>query len=366
MCALRTEAGEDKSLDSALERAAERLGAARFPVFGGLYTDISGASAALDLAEKLGGAVDHAGSEGIARTARVMRETGATPASYGEVRNRADTIVVIGDKPLSDPALLDALLPDAKGLPRPGDNERELLLLGTAKRKARKGVRTTIVDGKASLPELVALLAASVREGRFDLRDAALRRKLEKAGARLRDSAFAVFVYDPAELAEPVLHTVLEMVRHLVKTTRAATLSLAAPGNGEGVNLCSTWTCGLPLRTSFAREVPQNDMWAYETTRLVKSGEADVLVWIDALDGAEAERPNGAPAIVLSSRPVRARRGDIVIEVASAGADHDAAQYLPQIAGIGLVKASKADKAKPSVAEILNRIAALIDAKGAA
>lgn len=363
-------------MDSALERAAERLALARFPVFGGLYTDITGASAALALAERLGGAVDHAGSEGIARAARLMRETGSTPASYGEVRNRADTIVVIGEHPLArDPALLNTLLPDGKGLPRPGNNKREVILLGTtggkrAAGKPAKGVKTTDVSGKATVPELVALLAASVREGRFDVRDAALRRKLEAAGAKLRGSVFAVFVYDPAELAEPVLHTVLEMVRHLVKTTRAATLSLPAPGNGEGVNLCSTWTCGLPLRTSFARETPENDMWVYETNRLVKSGEADVLVWIDALDGAEADRPKDLPkgvlSIVLSSRPVQASRDDIVIEVARAGADHDAALYLPQIAGIGLVKASNADRGRPTVAEVMNRIAALLDAKGAA
>ena len=196
--------------------------------------------------------------------------------------------------------------------------------------------------------------------------DAALRRKLDKAGARLRNSAFAVFVYDPAELVEPVLHTVLEMVRHLVKTTRAATFSLAPPGNGEGVNFCSTWTCGLPVRTSFARKTPENDIWAYDTERLVKSGEADLLVWIDALDGAQADRPKGVPTIVLSSRSVRAGKDDIVIEVGCAASDHDAALYLPQIAGIGLVKASQADTGKPSVAEVLNRIAALIDAKGAA
>ena len=185
----------------------------------------------------------------------------------------------------------------------------------------------------------------------------------------MRASAFAVFVYDPAELEEPVLHTLLEIVRYLVKTTRAATFSLAAPGNGEGVNLCSTWTCGLPVRTSFARKIPENDMWAYETERLLKSGEADALVWIDALDGERADRPKGAPAIVLSSEPAKAKRGDIVIEVGSAAADHDAALYLPPIAGIGMVKAKSANTDKPTVAEVLNRIAALIDgndAKGAA
>ncbi len=179
-----------------------------------------------------------------------------------------------------------------------------------------------------------------------------------------------MFVYDPAELDEPVLHTVLEAVRHLVKTTRAATLSLSAPGNGEGVNLCSTWTCGLPVRTSFAGDVPENSIWAYEAGRLLRSNEADALVWIDALDGEEATPPTrsfrGVPAVVLSSRPVKAGRDDVVIEVGAAAADHDAAVYLPQIAGIGMVKATAANSKRPTVAEVLSRIEALIDAKGAA
>jgi len=354
-------------LDSTLERAAELLARARLPVFSGLFTDINGASAALALAEKLGGVVDHAASTGLSRAARVMRETGATPASFGEVRNRADTIVVIGEGPLArDPGLLDKLFPGEPGLPRPGNNKRELILLGSDKAKTPKGVPTTTINGKTSVPELVALLAAAAREGRYDLRDKALRQKIEKAGARLRDSAFAVFVYDPAEIDEPVLHTVLETVRLLVKTTRASTFALAAPGNGEGVNLCSTWTCGLPVRTSFARDVPENNMWAYETERLLKSGEADALVWIDALDGQTANRPKGAPAIVLTSKSAKASRGDIVIEVGAATADHDAALYLPAIGGIGVVKAKNANKDKPTAAEVLNRIAEVIDAKMAA
>lgn len=363
-----TEVGEETLvLDSTLERAAELLARARLSVIGGLFTDIDGASAALALAEKLGGVIDHAASTGLSRAGRVMRETGMTPASFGEVRNRADTVVVIGTGPVArDPNLLGKLFPGEPGLPRPGDNKRELILLGSDKTKTPKGVPTTVIDGKTTLPELVALLAASVRDGRFDVRDKALRQKIDKAGARLRGSAFAVFVYDPAEIDEPVMHTVLETVRHLVKTTRAATMSLAAPGNGEGVNLCSTWTCGLPVRTSFAREVPENSVWTFETERLLRSGEADALLWIDALDGESADRPKGVPAIVLSSKSPRAGRGDIVIEVGAAGADHDAALFLPPIAGIGVIKAKTVTKDKQTVAEVLTEIAALIDAKEAA
>lgn len=354
-------------MDSALERAAELLTHARFPVFGGLFTDINGASAAIALSERLGGVVDHAASRGLVRAARVTRETGLAPASIGEVRNRADTVVVVGASPLKRvPDLLDTLFPGESGLPRPGDNKRELILLGTGKAKAPKSVRTTEIGGKTSVPDLVALIAATTREGRCELRDKTLQKQLKQAGARLRESAFAVFVYDPAELEEPVLHTLLETIRILVKTTRAATMAIAAPGNGEGVNLCCTWTCGLPIRTSFAGEVPQNDFWAYDTERLLQSGEADALVWIDALPGESAPRPKGMPAIVLSSGGAKTGRGDIVIEVGAAGEDHDAALYLSPIAGIGLVKAKSPNAQKRTVAEVLNRIAALIDEDGTA
>jgi formylmethanofuran dehydrogenase subunit B len=299
-----------------------------------------------------------------------MRETGSTPASFGEVRNRADTIVLIGDGPRErEPELLEKLF-EAESLPRPGDNKRELIVVGAKKGETPKGVRAVELDGKHTLPELVALLAAATRELPFELRDAALGKKVLSAGKRLRNSAFAVFVYDPAELEEPVLHTVLETVRYLVKSTRAATLSMSAPGNGEGVNLCSIWTCGLPIRTSFAGDAPENNMWAFEAERLLKSGEADALVWIDALDGAEASLPTrtfrGIPAVVLSSKPVKAGRDDVVIEVGTAAADHDAEIYLPPIAGIGVVKAASGASKKPTVAQVLKKIGALIDKKGAA
>jgi len=53
-----------------------------------------------------------------------------------------------------------------------------------------------------------------------------------------------------------------------------------------------------------------------------------------------------------------------VIQVGCAARDHDAALYLPPIAGIGVVKAAKPNKDNPTVAEVLNRIAELIESKG--
>lgn len=351
--------GENAEEASALERAAEVLGHARLPVIGGLLTDIAGAEAALALAERLGGVVDHEAGEALSRSSRLMREVGACPASLGEVRNRADIVVLLGEAPLKrDPDLLHELVPPAEGLPRPGDNPRELVVLGGGKFKGESPVAATaIARGDKDLPTLIAMLATAVA-GRRQKKH--VDPKIVDLAERLRAAAFPVFVYSPLDLDEPVLHTVLSMVRHLCLTTRAATLPLATPGNGDGVNLCSVWTCGLPVRTRFLAGLPQHDPWLYGTERLIDSGEADALLWVDALETQGAKPPRGVPTVLLAGNKPRKRAADIVIEVASAGRDHDAELYLPRISGIGVIKAAQANRNVPTVAETLHRIAQLI------
>ena len=355
--------GED---EDALERAAGLLDGARLPVIGGLLTDIAGAQAALALAQKLGGVVDHASGTALTRASRIRRETGVCAASFGEVRNRADVVVILGDAPLDqDPALLDTLFPSYDGLPRPGNAKRQLIALGTCKPSAPKGVTLTSIEvGKGGLPAAIAMLAAGVGQRRFALKDQTLKDKIDAVAEKLRQADFAVFVYSSSELEEPVLHTVLQIVRDLSNKTRAAMLALPAPGNGDGVNLCSTWTCGLPVRTSFARGVPVHDGFLYAADRLVASGEADAVLWIDGLDMSPASLPGKVPTVVLSARRGAHRKGDIVIEVANAGTDHAAALYLPAITGIGMVEPGGARSGKPTVAAVLTRLSEMIDARG--
>jgi formylmethanofuran dehydrogenase subunit B len=358
--------GEGVDAASALLRAAELLGRARFPVIGGLLTDIDGAAAALALAKKLHGVIDHEAGKELARGSQVMRERGACPASFGETRNRADVIVMIGSLPLKrDPGLIKELFPEAKGLPRPGDQARELIVLGDSPVNAPSYVKLTQVgQGGDDLPTLIARLGAAIAER--PIGGKASGEGLAHVAERLRGAAFAVFVYSAADLDEPALYTILDMVRHLSITTRAATLALAAPGNGEGVNLCSTWTCGLPVRTSFAGSVPEHDARRFAASRLIESGEADALLWIDALAEQGGQHPVGVPTIVLTSSDNADDEGaDILIAVACAGRDHDAALYLPSLSGIGMVKAAHPNQDKPTVAAVLSGISDLIKREAA-
>jgi formylmethanofuran dehydrogenase subunit B len=353
--------GERADEASALERAAELLGQARLPVIGGLLTDIAGAEAALALAQKLGGVIDHDAGEALTRTTRLMRETGACPASFGEVRNRADIVLLIGDALLArDPGLINELLPAEEGLPRPADHPRELVVLGGAKPRGAGDVDVTALPLKDhDLSTLVGRLAMAVA-GRPVSGAAKLDPKLARLAEHLRGAAFPVFVYSASDLDEPVIHVILDMVRHLCLTTRAATLALAASGNGDGVNLCSAWTCGLPVRTRFVGGLPEHDPWLYATTRLIQSGEADALLFVDALEAEAATPPRGVPTVLLTRDHGRRAAAEVVIEVASAARDHDAELYLPRLSGIGVIKAAQAATTAPTVAATLARIADLV------
>jgi formylmethanofuran dehydrogenase subunit B len=344
----------------ALERAAALLDGANLPVIGGLLTDIAGAEAAIALAQKLDGVIDHAAGDGLARASQIMREMGGCPASLGEARNRADLIVLVGEAPLKrDPDLLDTLFPKGEGLPRPGGNPRELILLACEAPRVESPVPVTaIASAGVDLPTLVSLLAAALMEHRTGADGGEMAAKLAAVAARLWRAAFPVFVISPCDLDEHVLRTVLGMVRHLCLTIRAATLSMPAPGNGDGVNLCSAWTCGVPVRTRFTRGLPEHDPWRYGAQRLIDSGEADALLWVDALGPNEFGRPQGVPTVVLSAAAAGA---EVVIEVGCAGRDHDAALYLAKLAGIGMVRATHPNTRLPTAAKVLNGIADLIE-----
>lgn len=360
--------GDGAEEASAVERAASLLARARLPVIGGLLTDIAGAEAALALAQRLGGVIAHAAGDGLARSSLIMREAGGCPASFGEVRNRADIVVLVGEAPLTrEPDLIEMLFPEGEGLPRPGDHPRELVLLGCDEAHVPPNIPvTTLKRGDLDLATLVDQLSGALHQRPAQTVDGDLAATLEGIAARLRRGAFPVFVISPCDLNEPILHAILAMVRHLCLTTRAATLSLATPGNGDGVNLFSVWTCGLPVRTSFAGGLPQHDPWRYGARRLIESGEADALLWVDALPASGIEQPRGVPTVLLSaSDDATVPAGDVLIKVGSPGRDHDGALYLSKIAGIGMVKAKEPNTDAPTVAEVLAGIAERVGSREA-
>src|SRR5580704_18393815 len=103
--------GAPASLDEAAAAAAQLLARSGQPLIAGLGADIAGARAAIALAERVGGVVDHMHSAALMRDLDCLRETGVMLMTPGEARVRADVVLLAGDAlPQTWPALNERLL----------------------------------------------------------------------------------------------------------------------------------------------------------------------------------------------------------------------------------------------------------------
>ena len=103
--------GAPASLEEAAAAAAQLLARSGQPLIAGLGADIEGARAAIALAKRLGGVVDHMHSAALMRDLDCLRETGVMLTTPGEARVRADVVLLVGDALLQTwPALTERLL----------------------------------------------------------------------------------------------------------------------------------------------------------------------------------------------------------------------------------------------------------------
>ena len=94
-------------LTDAVRNAAKLLASSRCPVFT-LDADVHGTRSAIALAERLGGAYDHARGKVLATEVALFTDSGGMFTTPGEARRRSSLIVVVGEIPSDHHGLLQA------------------------------------------------------------------------------------------------------------------------------------------------------------------------------------------------------------------------------------------------------------------
>jgi formylmethanofuran dehydrogenase subunit B len=294
-------AGQPASLDTALSHAARLLRAAQQPVFAGLGTDVAGARALFNLAAGCGAICD--GGDALMQSTRALQDRGGFATSLAEVRARADALLCLGSPPGERYPLFD----ERCGL-SPGDDRWLVLAPG-----GEAG------DFFAPVARLAALL-----EGRDS--DGAPAELLQAAG-RLRAAAYAVVIIETARLG-PQGALLIEMLQRIVATLnrkgRAAALTLGG-ANGTGTaNAVFTWLSGLPLRTRLGAQGLDHRPLAFDATRLLAAGDADLLLWLASF-GTEVAPPPvrpGTPRLVIGHPGLASEPAEVFIPVATPGIHH--------------------------------------------
>ena len=176
--------GEEAELDRALDEAAAILGGARMPLVYGLgQTTCEAQRVAVALAETIGAVIDSAGPLLDGASGLAFQARGASTATLGDVRDRADVVVIWRADPVTThPRLLERLrLPDAN---------RELIVVDE-RRTATAEQADTFIELPADRDvDALWTLRALVREA-----PVASDAPLDDLAARLRGSRSAAILH---------------------------------------------------------------------------------------------------------------------------------------------------------------------------
>jgi formylmethanofuran dehydrogenase subunit B len=257
-------AGREVSLDEAAEAAAAILRAARAPLVYGLgQTSCEAQRRAVALAEAIGGVID------VGAATEAYAAIGSSTATFGEIRDRAELVVVWRADPVrTHPRLLERLRLDPARL-----------VVADAQRTAtaeEAGGFVAVDDGFAALWALRARVGGAAT-GPF-----------EELAERLLAARHLAIIHGALdELAGIAL---LSLVRDLARDRHAVLLGLRGDGNARGAEDVLAWQTGFAAPVDFARGVPREGPRAAE---LLAGGEVDaaLVVGADAPEGLARDLP---------------------------------------------------------------------------
>jgi formylmethanofuran dehydrogenase subunit B len=342
--------GQAVSVDDAADAAAAILRQACAPLVYGLgQTSCEAQRRAVALAEAIGAIVDPAGG-GAAGLA--YQAIGSSTATFGEIRDRAEVVVVWrADPALSNPRLLGRLRV-----------ERRSLVVVDARRTATAEEADTFIALDAAHDfEALWALRALVTRAPLD-RDRAAKLALDaldELAQRLLGARHVAVLH--GALGELEALALLSLVRDLSRERHAVTLALRGDGNARGAEDVLAWQTGFPAAVSFARGYPRANPGELSAAALLDRGEVDAALVIasdpvDHLPAAAADRLRELPVVVVDVRAT-ATAAAARVAFATAADGIEVAGTIHRMDGVPIPLRAPLPAERPGVEDVLAAIA---------
>ncbi|MEZ5827081.1 MAG: formylmethanofuran dehydrogenase [Hyphomicrobiales bacterium] len=326
--------GKGVTLDEAVREAAKLIKAAELPLYGGLATDVEGMRAAVALAERSGGVLDHALSEAQYRNFKVLQSVGWTLSTLTETRNRADLIIIAG----TDVAALHHRFFERIAAPKDSmfgvsAKKRTIVVIGKGLDKAAKqsgvGEVVTLPCKPEQVGEVLGALRARLRDAKIaklDIPGVSLA-DIDALAERCRKAKYGVVVWAPPAFdfphAEFAVDQIAGLIKDLTPTQRFAGLTLGGAEGATTAASVATWQSGYPLRVSYASGAPEYDPYRYAVARMLEKGEGDLLVWLSSYSPELAPPAAKLPVIVLGTPGIKLPKStQVFIPIGTPGVDH--------------------------------------------
>jgi formylmethanofuran dehydrogenase subunit B len=277
--------GRPAKLDEAIERSAEILRLASYPLIYGLsQSNTAGQRAAVSLAERLGAVIDTSASVCHAPSVMAQQEVGKVTCTLGEIRNHADLVIFWGSDPLNThPRHWERYSVDPPGrFVRGGRADRFVVVADTTRTTSADAadVFLPVEPGRhfEALYTLRAIIRDAVCEGSNCLgapasllHDLAERMKRARTGAMFFGSELA-----REECGNRNVQALLQLVADLNDLGRRwYAMRMRVQGNVVGADTVLAWQTSYPFAVDMARGYPRYNPGEFSVQGLLGRHEVD-------------------------------------------------------------------------------------------
>ncbi|MBL9125387.1 MAG: formylmethanofuran dehydrogenase subunit B [Planctomycetaceae bacterium] len=371
--------GRPAGVDAALDRAVEILLRARNPLVYGLSeTSCEAQRVAVELADLLRANLDTTTSTFHGPTVMALQAVGESTCTLGEIRDRADLVMLWGVNPLeTDPRHYTrySLMPAGRFVPR-GRADRYCVVVDVRPTPTAGLADHALLIKPASDFEALATLRALAAGIEPDAEAVVVATGIELAEwrevfARMRSARYGVILYGTGVTqtrgkhlnCEALLALVSEMNRH----TRFACKAMRGPGNVTGGDNVLTWRTGYPFGVNFARGFPRYSPGEYTAADLLARREVDAALIISSdpapfFGPAALAHLAAIPTVVIDARATAARQ-QATVGLATAYSGLQSGGTVYRMDEIPLTLRPALPAARPSEVEWLENLVARIQAR---
>jgi formylmethanofuran dehydrogenase subunit B len=295
--------GRPVGVDEAVDAAAAILRQARAPLVYGLgQTSCEAQRRAVAVADAIGAVVDPAGG---GTTGEAFQAIGASTATFGEIRDRAELVAVWR----ADPAVTHPRLLGRLRLDRAGRGSRALVVVDERRTATAEEADAFIALDPAQ--DFDALWALRALAGGAPLDREPPLDGLDDLAQRLLGARHVALIH--GTLDELGALALTSLVRDLSRDRHAVTLALRGDGNARGAEDVLAWQSGFPAAVSFAGGHPRGAPGELSAAALLERGEVDAALVVasdplEHLSPAAAERLRELPAVVVDARATATSR----------------------------------------------------------
>ena len=359
-------AGKNTSLKNATDAAAVILAKARQPLIAGLGTDVAGMRALMQIADRIGGVVDHMNSRYFMSNVLALQDTGWLATTLSEMKNRVDLLVIAGTDVTSlFPRFFERYVWIRESLFE--RSAREVVYLGrgldTQAGTAPDGRKPTVIACDITrIGEIAGALRCLIAGQHLQVDSVAgvPLSDLQQLAKRMHNARYGVLAWSAAGFdfkhAELTVQSLCELVKDLNRSTRFCCLPLGGSEGDMTANQVCVWQSGFPVRTGFGSGSPDYDSRHFSTQRMLQENEADALLWVSSFNEKRTPPDSAVPIVVLGRSGMSfSKEPDIYIPVATPGVDHSGHVYrTDNVVALPLRKLRETKL--PSVADVISTI----------